>query len=178
MDLPSRILVVVYSRSETTAELAGRLAAELDGDYERLHEVALTRRAGVTGFLRSILDVIRKCPAHLQPMTHSLSDYDVVLVGTPVWAGRASTPVATWLEQNWHGIRTTAFFCTMGSRGSEDTFLQMQQLARSRPIATCAISARDLERDAAVEKVACFVLAIKDALAARARGAQDARTPL
>jgi menaquinone-dependent protoporphyrinogen IX oxidase len=168
MNAPSRILVVCYSRSETTAEFAGRLAAELDGDYERLQETEFHRRTGPFGYLRSILDVLRKRPANLQPMKHALSDYDVVLVGTPVWAGRASTPVSTWLSQHWHQIHTAAFFCTMGSRGSEDTFTQMRLLARRAPIATCAISARDMQGDAAVEKVARFVLEVKDALAARA----------
>ncbi|MFT0168393.1 flavodoxin family protein [Paraburkholderia mimosarum] len=167
MKAPSRILVVCYSRSETTAEFAGRLAAELEGDYERLREVEIRRRAGPLGFLLSILDVGRKRPAHLQPMTHALAGYDVVLIGTPVWAARASTPVSTWLSLHWHEMRTVAFFCTMGGRGSEDAFAQMEQLARRAPIATCAISARDMRTDAAVEKVARFVLAIKDALAAR-----------
>jgi hypothetical protein len=167
MSASSRILVVFYSRSETTAEFAGRLAAELEGDYERLQEVEFGRRAGPFGFLRSIIDVIGKRPAHLRPMTHTLANYDMVLVGTPVWAARASTPVASWLAQHAHEVRATAFFCTMGSRGSEDTFAQMQQLAHRAPLATCAISARDMQGDAAVEKVARFVLAIKDALAAR-----------
>ncbi|NLP64599.1 flavodoxin family protein [Paraburkholderia sacchari] len=171
MSASSRILVVFYSRSETTAEFAGRLAAELEGDYERLQEVEFGRRAGPFGFLCSILDVVRKRPAHLRPMTHALANYDVVLIGTPVWAARASTPVATWLAQHAHEVRATAFFCTMGSRGSEDTFAQMQKLAHLAPLATCAISARDMQRDVAVEKVARFVLAIKDALAAREREA-------
>ncbi|WP_238328103.1 flavodoxin family protein [Paraburkholderia mimosarum] len=97
-------------------------------------------------------------------MTHRLADYDVVLIGTPVWAARASTPVATWLSQHWRPIHTVGFFCTMGGRGSEDAFAQMEQLARRAQIATCAISARDMRTDAAVEKVSGFVLAIKDAL--------------
>ena len=167
MNTSSRILVVFYSRSETTAEFAGRLAAELEGDYERLQEVEFRRRVGPLGFLLSILDVVRKRPAHLQPMTHTLADYDVVLVGTPVWAARASTPVATWLSKHWRQLHTVAFFCTMGGRGSEDTFAQMERLVQSAPLATCAISARDMQTDVAVEKVSRFVLAIKDALAAR-----------
>ena len=167
MNASSRILVVFYSRSETTAEFAGRLAAELEGDYERLREVEVRRRTGPLGFLRSILDVGLKRPAYLQPMTHALADYDVVLIGTPVWAARASTPVSTWLSLHWHQMRTVAFFCTMGGSGSEDAFAQMQRLARRAPIATCAISAREMQTDVAVEKVSRFVLAIKDAHASR-----------
>lgn len=171
MDAPSRILVVFFSRSDTTAEVAGRLAGELDADYERLREVEYHRRAGPFGYLCSILDVVRKRPSHLQPMKHALADYDAVLIGTPVWASRASTPVSTWISQHWHELRTTAFFCTMGGSGCEKAFEQMKLLARRAPIATCAISARDIQGDAAVEKVARFVLAVKDALAARERDA-------
>jgi len=47
----------------------------------------------------------------------------------------------------------------------------MKLLAQRAPIATCAISARDMQSDVAGEKVARFVLAIKDALAASAREA-------
>ncbi|MCG5078739.1 hypothetical protein [Paraburkholderia tagetis] len=67
--------------------------------------------------------------------------------------------------------RSETFFCTMGGRGSEDTFAQMQRLARCVPIASCAIHARDMQQDVAVEKVARFVLMIKDALAACEREA-------
>ncbi|MEX3845506.1 CBS domain-containing protein [Paraburkholderia sp. BR10882] len=45
------------------------------------------------------------------------------------------------------------------------------QLARRAPISTCAIAARDMRADAAVEKVSRFVLTIKDALGAREREA-------
>ena len=49
MNAPARILVAFYSRSETTAEFAGRLAAELEGDYERLREVELRTTSSNSG---------------------------------------------------------------------------------------------------------------------------------
>jgi len=77
MGTPSRILVVFYSRSETTAEFAGRLATEPGGDHERLREVDFLRRAGPFGFVRSIVGA-RCAPrrsfarwAHAAAKTHS-----------------------------------------------------------------------------------------------------------
>lgn len=169
MNVPLRILVVFYSRSETTAKFAVWLAAELGADHERLHEIDASRRAGAFGFLRSIVDAMRKRPSRLQPTTHTLPDYDVVVIGTPVWAGRASAPVSTWLSRYGRELPPTVFFfCTMGASGSEKTFAQLQMLTRHAPIATCAISGRDLQAKVEFAKLARFALSIKNWLAAHA----------
>ncbi|WP_175817452.1 hypothetical protein [Burkholderia diffusa] len=113
MDTSRRMLVVFYSRSETTAAVERRL--------------------------------------------------------TPVWAGRASTPVSTWLARHGSELRATAFFCTMGLRGDLTAFGQMQALARKRPIATRAISRCDIGRGLAARKLARFARSIDRRLAARER---------
>ncbi|EGD03093.1 putative flavodoxin [Burkholderia sp. TJI49] len=140
------MLAVFYSRSETTVAVARRLAAELGADCERLWEANDRQRAGAVGFVRSLADEIRDRAGYVRPTACSPSAYDAVVVGTPVWAGRASTPVSAWLA--WHGseLRETAFFCTMGARNDPTTFGQLQALARQAPIATCAISGRDIGR--------------------------------
>jgi hypothetical protein len=56
----------------------------------------------------------------------------------------------------------------MGGRGSEGAFSQMQALAQLAPIATCAVSARDIESGDAREKLARFALEVRDNLAGRA----------
>ncbi|KVA46581.1 flavodoxin family protein [Burkholderia cepacia] len=169
MDTSRRLLVVFYSRSETTAAIARRLATELDADCERLQEADDRRRTGAVGFLRSLADVIRDRAADLRPTACSPSAYDVVVIGTPVWAGRASTPVSTWLARYGSKLRATAFFCTMGLRGDLTAFGQLQALARQRPIATCAISGRDIARGLAARKLARFARSIARRLAARER---------
>ncbi|KUY85424.1 flavodoxin [Burkholderia territorii] len=169
MDTSRRMLVVFYSRSETTAAIARRLATELDADCERLQEVDDRRRAGAVGFLRSLADVIRDRAADLRPTACSPSAYDVVVIGTPVWAGRASTPVSSWLARHGSELRATAFFCTMGQRGDLTAFGQMQALARQAPIATCAISGRDIGRGLAAGKLARFARSIARRLADRER---------
>ncbi|ALP66051.1 flavodoxin family protein [Paraburkholderia caribensis] len=168
MQAKHRTLIICYSRSETTAEFAGRLADELDADLERVYEESTRSRRGITGFVRSILDTLFGRPAHLQPMKHRPVQYDLVVVGTPVWAGRASTPITTWLAAHHHELHHVAFFCTMGGRGSDRAFAQMQALAQRAPIATCAVSARDVESGDAREKLARFAVTIHDCLAGQA----------
>lgn len=169
MDTSRRMLVVFYSRSETTAAVERRLASELDADCERLQEADDRRRAGAVGFLRSLADVIRDRAENLRPTACSPSAYEAVVIGTPVWAGRASTPVSTWLARQGSELRATAFFCTMGLRGDLTAFGQMQALARKRPIATRAISGCDIGRGLAARKLARFARSIDRRLAARER---------
>ncbi|KVG25879.1 flavodoxin [Burkholderia diffusa] len=169
MDASRRMLVVFYSRSETTAAVAHQLAAELGADCERLREADDRRRTGAIGFLRSLVDVIRDRAVDLRPTICSPSAYDAVVIGTPVWAGRASTPVSTWLARHGSELRATAFFCTMGRRGDLTAFGQMQALARQAPLATCAISGRDIGRGLAARKLARFARSIARRLAAGER---------
>lgn len=168
MQAERRTLIIFYSRSETTAEFAGRLADELDADFERVYEESARSRRGIAGFVRSILDALFGRPARLQPMKRRPLQYDLIVVGTPVWAGRASTPITTWLAAHHHELQNVAFFCTMGGSGSERAFAQMQGLAQRAPIATCAVSARDVECGDAREKLARFAVTIHDRLTGQA----------
>jgi flavodoxin len=140
-----RILVVCFSRSGTTQRLAEMLAARLPADCEALRErEGLQPRSGTRGYARSIVDVIVHRRADLRPTMHDLSHYDIVVVGTPVWASRASTPIATWLVEHRKEFRQIAFFCSLGGRGSERAFEQMRASAGVSPIATCAVTGADV----------------------------------
>nr|WP_175948313.1 flavodoxin [Burkholderia pyrrocinia] len=168
MDVPRRILVVFYSRSETTAVVARQLAAELDADCERLQETDNRRRSGAIGYLCSLADVVHHRVADLRPTPCQPSAYDIVVIGTPVWAGRASTPVSTWLAHHGHALRSAAFFCTMGGRGDQTAFGQMEALVLHRPVSTCAISRRDIRDGTASEKLSGFARSIVGRLAVSA----------
>ena len=140
-----RILVVCYSRSGTTQRLADMLAATLPADCETLYEREGPRwRSGTRGYARSIVDVIAHRRANLRPTMHDPSHYDIVVVGTPVWASCASTPVATWLAAHHRQFRHVAFFCSLGGRGSEKAFEQMHASVGLSPLATCAGTGADL----------------------------------
>lgn len=142
-----RILIVYFSRTGTTGRLADLLASLLHATVVRIRESKGPKvRLGVHGYVRSLVDVLRRRSARLLPDAQDLGEYDVVVVGTPVWASRVSTPVSTWLVANQHQLRHVAFFCSLGGRGSESAFAQMQADSGKSPIATCAVTTRDLNR--------------------------------
>ena len=48
----------------------------------------------------------------ITPPKHDLSEYALVVVGTPIWAARLSSPVRTYLSQQRESLERVAFFCT------------------------------------------------------------------
>lgn len=79
-----KVLVVYYSRSGNNHKIAGELAQALGADIERLKEK--TNRSGSVGYMKAGRDSMRKRPAELEPVSNDPANYDVVVLGGPVWA--------------------------------------------------------------------------------------------
>ena len=155
----SRILVVYYSRSGTTRKLAKVLAKELSGDIEEIVDPA--PRQGFLGYWRSLLQARRGIPAGILQAKLVPSSYDLVVVGTPVWAWSVSPPVRAYLMAHKDTFPALAFFCTMGGSGGERALQQMQQLAGKIPRAVVAVAAHDVVANNYADRLAKFLIATK-----------------
>lgn len=154
-----KILVVYYSRSGTTRRVADALSTALESSIE---EVLETRdRAGFSGYWRSLLEARSKRPADILPGRNDPSAFDLVIVGTPVWAWSVSSPIRAYLSANKQRLPSVAFFCTMGGRGSATAFAQMQEIAGKTPLATCALTARDTASDRIDLHLSTFVAELR-----------------
>jgi menaquinone-dependent protoporphyrinogen IX oxidase len=154
-----RILVVYFSRSGTTRKLAEVIATELSADVEEI--VDPTPRQGFVGYWRSLIQVRRRLPAGILQAKLVPSSYDLVVVGTPVWAWSVSPPVRAYLLAHKSSFPDLAFFCTMGRSGGERALQQMQQLAGKVPRATLAVQARDVVANTYAESLAEFLKVAK-----------------
>lgn len=122
----SSILCIYYSRSGITAKLMEHIAARLDCECVALSDGV--DRSGLFGWLRCGMDAMaRKIPMVSAPDTAlPLEEYDLVIIGTPVWAGRCSSPVRSFLLQFGEQLKEAAYVITRGSDNRyEDVFDQM-----------------------------------------------------
>ena len=138
----SKTLVVFYSRSGTTRRIAEALSKALECDLEEIVEPK--PRTGFLGYIRSLLEASRKRPSKILPKKHEVSSYNLVVIGTPVWAWSPSSPVRAYLMATADRLPEVAFFCTLGGSGSESAFAQMMAISGKKPRATCAIVQRDV----------------------------------
>jgi flavodoxin len=165
----SKLLVVFYSRSGMTRTIAQALADELRCDLEEITE--LKSRAGVFGYMRSLMEALLKRPAIIAPIQRDVAMYDLVIVGTPVWGSSVSSPVRAYLMVTARQLPEVAFFCSFGGSGSENTFAQMTAFTRKKPRAFCAITQREVQLGTYRERLSTF----KKALSAMSRNMDSER---
>ncbi|WP_367657823.1 flavodoxin family protein [Caballeronia sp. NK8] len=103
----SKVLVVCFSRSGTTRAVGAALAGWLRADFEVITEPV--DRSGPSGYLRSLVDAVFARSVPIDAARHDVSQYDVVVVGSPVWAGTVSAPVRAWLSIHRRKLPHVAF---------------------------------------------------------------------
>jgi len=159
----SRILIVYYSRSGYTKRAAEALAERLDASLLLIEEQR--SRRGVFGYLRSAWEALRRIDADIALPAVNLADFDLVLIGTPVWASRPSSPARTFAGRHRGRIKRAALFCTLGGSGAEAALAALQQVLGRAPLATLALTDRELDSGAAGAKIDSFAATVRANLA-------------
>jgi flavodoxin len=152
-------LVVFYSRSGTTRAVAEAIARSLGADLEEIREAR--HRRGARGYVRSAFDAVMHRWVPIDPVARDPLRYDLVVVGTPVWATKVSAPVRSFLSANTRRLTNVAFFVTEGGRGEHQAFWQMAELAGVQPTATLALRQCEVDGGTAGEAIASFVAALQ-----------------
>ncbi|NCF66651.1 MAG: flavodoxin [Chloroflexi bacterium] len=151
----SNTLVVYYSLTSNTRQIAEAIAAALDADLELIEDTF--NRDTSLGRPRSAIEGLLGLRSSITPPKHDLSEYDLVVVGTPVWAARLSSPVRAYLSQQRASLKRVAFFCTQGGFGGKWALQNMAKVSGRRPIARMIIYASQLNKPVTGEKIAKFV---------------------
>lgn len=153
-------IVMYYSRSGTTKKVAEAIASKFGCDIEEL--VDTQKRKGIIGFLKSGYQAMKGTLTTLQPVKNDVSNYDMVVLGTPVWGGHMSVPLLTFITQNKEKIPDIAIFITAGGTGNEEKITSaIENLCGKKSKATLELSMSEVKKDQFMEKVQGFVASIK-----------------
>lgn len=153
-----RSLVVYYSRTGNTRTIAGELVAALQADVDQLDD--RRDRSGVLGYLRCAREALKKRTIELVPPAYDPSSYDVVVLGTPIWAGNISSPLRSYVAAHKAQLEQVAFFCTQGGSGADKVFRDLTELCGRSPIATLSVNEREIEKRAYAQRLGSFAAAV------------------
>ena len=110
-------LVVYYTRTGNARFAAETIAAEIGADVEEI--VDMKNRSGKLAYLTGGSDARRGKETEIAPTKKSPADYDLLIVGTPVWASRPAPAVTTYLKKNnLAGKKVALFFTQAGKKPS------------------------------------------------------------
>ncbi len=120
-DTETKSLVLYYSQTGTTQQLAQTIAGLLDTEAIRFDVEQ--------PYSGTFEETIARCQSEMEsdsvpalaPLDIDLSGYDTIFLGFPVWFGTYARPVMSLLSQmNFEG-KTIVPFCTFGSGGLESS---------------------------------------------------------
>ena len=153
-----KTLVVYYSRKGHTAELAGRIAKELGADTEEI--VDRKKRGGPLGWMSAGRESMSDIPADIEEPKRDPAGYGLVVIGTPVWAGKISTPARAYCRKFAGRFPELGFFTTSAGE-NEGTFEHMASLAGKAPKATLSVRNKEQKAGAHADRVREFVGKLK-----------------
>lgn len=149
-----KILVVYYSRTGRTRKIAEEIAQKTSADTEEI--IDTQQRSGVIGFIHAGRQAKKEALTNIKTTTKNPCEYDIIIIGTPIWYYTMTTPIRTYLNQQKENLHQVAFICTYGGIGLERAFVDMEALCGKRPLATLGISTPQLIRGTYRESLNLF----------------------
>ncbi len=144
-----KTLVTFYSRTENTRKIGEEIAKKIESDTDEI--IDAKKRHGPIRWILAGKDAMRKKLTDIAYQKDP-SKYELVIIGTPIWAFTMSPAVRTYLTIN--KFKEVAFFITYG--GSEkNVFSDMQELSK-KPIATMRIIDKNVKNDSYKEELEGF----------------------
>ena len=144
-------LVVFHSASGNTEKVAQAVAEALSADVEQIQEVKPRpidiRGKGLGNFLNMGRVAFGALVGRATPIKEAQRDpagYDLVVIGTPVYAGSLAGPVRAYLDRYRSGFKAVAFFCTGEGPHNEKVFQQMEAVCGKSPKAVRAFHAPEI----------------------------------
>lgn len=128
-----KALIAYYSLTGTTKKLAGRMAVEISGDVIRIPLFG----AGT-----------------LSP--EQLSEYDIVIVGTPIWLYAPAFPVSRFLSRNKSRLPKVAFFCTYQTAIGA-SFAKMEGKCGKKPAGELQMTGPEIGTEAGALKIRQYI---------------------
>ena len=153
-------LVVYYSRTGTTKKVAEIIAEKLSADIEEI--IDIKGRSGPIGYIIAGKDGAQENLTTIGETKFDPSDYDLVVIGTPIWAGKMASGVRTYITEKKEGFGKIALFITAGGENVEGGFQGLKDLCGKHPEITFSLRTKEVQNEDIGERVQAFVDALTE----------------
>jgi flavodoxin len=121
---PMKVLVVYYSLTGNTELVAKTIAEMLRADIRRVEEVK-QRKKGIGLFISGGYAAFRNKCSEIKPIDYNLSGYDLIFLGSPIWAGKCVPAINTFIKNADFKDKKVVCFFTMESKNYQGAVKNM-----------------------------------------------------
>lgn len=122
-----KVALVYYSLEGNTQYVAEQITAHLDVDIFKLRSVKAYPKGTVSKYLWGGKSVMMGEKPELEPYDFNPNNYDLILIGTPIWASSYAPPIKTFLAENNLSQKKIALFTCSAGGGSQKCMKQFQE---------------------------------------------------
>jgi flavodoxin len=159
-----KVLVVYFSRTGNTRQIAQAMTGPLSADLECVQDGRT--RSGIWGYVRSLHEAMRQRVISIGVPTKDPSEYDLIILGTPVWAHNMCSPMRSYITAQKERFKAIAVFCTQGGSGASKVIGDMAKLCGRTPLASLVLDEREIKNGQFTAKLGTFIKSVKFAQAA------------
>jgi flavodoxin len=126
-----KTLVAYYSRTGHTKFISEKIAQILNADLCQIADKK--NREGRLGFLGGGKDALREKLTDIE-VSESVEGYDLVIIGTPVWAGKITPAIRKFMVTNDFKEKAVALFVTLDGNKPEKSLENMKEAITAKRV--------------------------------------------
>lgn len=156
-----RTAIVYYSLQGNVRYVAEKISKETGAELIELIPVKAYPDKGMIKFIWGGSAVTFKKKPELEPYKFNKDDYDLIILGTPVWAGKYTPPIRTFLEDNDLSGKKIAVIATSAG-GSDKCIALLKEAAKADALAAqlSLIDPKDKPSEENEKQISEFIAAI------------------
>jgi len=106
--------VIYYSFEGNCALVANAIKDTLDADIFEIKTIDKKKRSGFAKYLWGGFQTIMRKKPELEPLSIDINAYDLIILGTPVWAASPTPAIFSFLSKTEIKGKKIALFCCHG----------------------------------------------------------------
>jgi flavodoxin len=155
-----KILIAYYSKTGNTERVAKELASKLGADIEKI--IDKKNRGGVFDSIFGGRAAMKKQTTEIEIAAKNPADYDLAIIGTPVWASDMTPAIRTYIDKNKESLKEWAFFITSSNTEPEAMVAEIEGITGKKSIAYVGFNSEELKNQKVYDKkLTTFIEEIK-----------------
>jgi len=125
-----KALVVYYSSTGKTELVAKAIAKILNADIWKIEE--LKKKGVFARYISGAISAAKGEYSEIKPIDHNIGDYDLIFIGTPVWAFKPTPAINAFISKANFKDKKVIIFVTMRGMGGKSAIRALVDAIESK----------------------------------------------